>query len=444
MTLNTIKRAILVMAPLFFISACEKPTDDLGFNQIIGGTVEADSLHLNLVSWTAPIDSIVVALNYQTQITLGGYNSTRLLGRSQSTYFGEEKARIVSQLIPNELDLNFGTSPVIDSVRLYLRLTDAYGDTSQAMDIAVYELDQDFEEDSVYYSNYQPRLGAEIGRLNGYLPQPKSNTTFEDELAPAILNIPMDVAYFQNKFANVANGDADEFSSFSKFLDYFKGIQVEAESGASILYTNLASAYTGLRIYYHNSEDTTYAELNVDQDKNVKPINFSTFEQDYTSSTLETMAQDSVNGEDLTFVQAMGGVCTALRFDPSKFQSLLDSGLVINRATVEVYTAQGTGEYVAPSPRMELRSLEGRTLGDRITDFQIDGNGGGTLSRGVLRNNKYAFNITRHLFEVLNRKENPTLALVPTTRTTAPHRTILRGGSGLAERATVIVYFTKP
>jgi len=444
MTLSTVKRAILAMAPLFFIAACEKPTDDLGFQQIIGGNTEADSMHINLVSWTAPVDSIVVALDYSTQVTLGGYNSVRLLGHSESNYFGVEKARIVSQMIPNELNVDFGNNPVVDSVNLYLRLTEAYGDTSKTMDFAVYELSQAFDEDSLYYSNYQPTLANEIGRLNAYQPQPKTNSQFEGELAPALLRIPMDAAYFQSKFADVANGTADEFSSFAKFMEYFKGVQIEAESGGCILYTNLASAYTGLRIYYHNDEDTSYAELNFDQDKSIKPINFSTFEQDYTGSPLETLAQDSVNGEAETYTQAMAGVCTALRFDSHKIDSLVNEGLVINKAEVEIFTAQGSTEPVAPSPKMELRLLEGKSLGDRIIDFQTDGGGGGTLSRGILRNNKYVIDLTRHLFEVLNSKENPTLALVPTTRTTAANRTILRGGSGLSERATVIVYYTKP
>jgi len=432
------------MAPLFFISSCEKATDELGFEQIIGGNIEADSLHLNLVTWTAPIDSIVVALDYQSQLSLGGYNSTRLLGFTQSSYFGTEQAHLMGQLIPNELNLDFGTSPVVDSAILYIRLTDSYGDTSQAMDISVHEISQDFEQDSVYYSNYLPTLGQELGRLDGYLPSPQTNTTFEDELAPAILSVNLDASFFQSKFADLANGSADEFSSFTKFLEYFPGIQVTAETGGAMLYTNLASAFTGLRIYYHNDSDTTYSELNFDQDKSIKPINFSTFEQNYSGSSIETLGLDSINGEAQTYVQAMGGVTTALRFDPLKIQSLLDSGLVINRATVEVYTAQGTGQYVAPAPRMELRELDGRALGDRIADFQIDGGGGGSLSRGVLRDNKYVFNVTRHLFEVLNSQINNTLALVPTTRTTAPHRTILRGGAGLSEKAVVIVYYTKP
>ena len=58
------------MAPFLFI-ACEKPSDGLGFEQVIGGTIEADSIHLPLISYTAPIDSILVALPYSDQIRFG-------------------------------------------------------------------------------------------------------------------------------------------------------------------------------------------------------------------------------------------------------------------------------------------------------------------------------------------------------------------------------------
>lgn len=438
-----LRRALIIVAPLFFLS-CEKATDDLGFEQIIGGVVEADSLHLNLVTWTAPVDSILVALEYNSQLALGGYNPVRLLGRTESSLFGVEKAHLMSQIIPNELDLDFGENPKVDSVYFYLRITSAYGDTSSSMNLVVNVLEDDFSQDSTYFSNYSPALGAEIGRLDNYMPAPESTTRFEGDLGPALIRIPMDTAYFQKKFADIANGSADEFSSFSNFIEYFKGIQISAETGKCILYTNLASNFGGIRVHYHNSTDTSFAELNLDQDKSLKPINFSTFEQDYSGSPLEIMAQDSVNGEPQTYVQAMGGVCTALKFDPSKINALLDQGLVINRAEVEIYTMPVNGEPVAPGSAMELRLLDGRAIGNRISDFSTDGGGGGGLERGLLRNNKYVIDIRRHLFEVLNSGENPTLALIPRTRTTAANRTVLRGGEELMERAKVIVYYTKP
>ncbi len=442
---KTFKRAILVMAPLLLISACEKPTDNLGFQQIIGGTIEADSIHLKVVSYTSPVDSIIVALDYDRQLLFGGYASTRLLGQTQSSYFGTEKANIVSQLLPEQVNANYGNNAKIDSVNLYIRLTSAYGDTSQPMDIVVNLLDEELRTDSNFYSNYQPALGQELGRLTAYQPKPKTQVTFEGDLAPAHLRIPLDTAYFQANFADVANGNFEPFASFSSFTEYFKGIKVSTESGGAVLYTNLASAYSLLRIYYHNDSDTTFTDLSFDQDKSVVPINFSTFEQDYTGSSLESLALDSINGEDQTYIQSMGGVCTAFKFDQQRIDSLVKEGLIINKAQLEVYTAQGTGENVAPSTRMEIRHLDGFSLGDRILDFSGDnGEGGGTLSRGVLRNNKYTFELTRHLFSVLNSGENNTLAIIPATRTTAANRTILRGGSGLQEKATVVVYYTKP
>lgn len=442
MILKQLKRAILLLAPLFFIS-CEKPTDDLGFEQIIGGVVEADSMHLNLVTWTAPVDSIIVALDYNSQLSLGGYNPLRLLGRTESNLFGSEEAYLHTQVIPDELDLDFGQNPIVDSVYFYLRITDSYGDTSQAMNLVIHELEEEFSQDSIYYSSYSPALGAEIGRLDGYMPKAFTNTRFEGELAPPVIAIPMDINFFQTAFADIADGSADEFSSFGDFLEYFYGLRVAAETGKAILDLNLASNYTGLRVYYHNDDDTTFAEFNIDQDKSLKPINFSTFEQFYSGSPLENMAQDSLNGEAQTYIQSMGGVCTALKFDPAKVQNLIQQGFIINSAAVEVYTVPNTGEPVAPSSNMEIRILDGKSLGDRIIDFQSE-SGGGALSRGVLRNNKYVMDLRRHLFEVLNSGENPTLALVPRTRTTAANRTVIRGGEGLMEKATVIVYYTKP
>lgn len=443
--LKTLKRAILAMAPLLLIISCEKPTENLGFQQIIGGTIEADSVHVKVVSYTSPVDSIIVALDYDRQQLFGGYASTRLLGQTNSPYFGTEKANIISQLLPEQVNADFGTNAQVDSVNLYIRLTSAYGDTSVPMDIVVHLLDEELDRDSNFYSNYQPALGPELGRITNVKPSPKTGRLFEGDLAPAHLRIPLDTSYFQANFADVADGNFEPFSSFSGFTEYFKGIKVSAEGGSSILYTNLASAYSLVRIYYHNDSDTTFTDLSFDQDKSTVPINFSTFEQDYTGSALENLGLDSINGEEQTYVQAMGGVCTAFKFDQSKIDSLLAEGLVINKAELEVYTAQGTGESVAPSSRMEIRQLDGFTLGDRILDFSgDDGTGDGTLRRGVLRNNKYVFSLTRHLFAVLNSGENNTLAIIPATRTTAANRTILRGGSGLQERATVVVYYTKP
>jgi hypothetical protein len=93
---------------------------------------------------------------------------------------------------------------------------------------------------------------------------------------------------------------------------------------------------------------------------------------------------------------------------------------------------------------MEVRLFNGNALGDRILDYQVDGGGDGNLRRGVLRENRYIFDVSRQLFSVLNSGVNNSMAITPLTRTTAANRTILRGGKEPQEQAKVIIYYTKP
>lgn len=432
------------MASFALLSACEKPTEGLGFEQVIGGTIEADTLHIPIISYTAGIDSVLVALPYQSQLNFGGYNSTRLIGRTESASFGSEEARLLAQLLPEQVNPDFGDNPIIDSVNLYLRLTEAYGDTSIPMNISVSELEQSFSKDSSFFSNYSPPVGREIGRIDNYMPEPNTSVLVEDLLAPATLRIPLDLAFFQSKFADVGNGQFDSLASFSNFVEYFKGIEVKAENGQCILYTNLASNYSLIRIYYHNDLDTTFTDLSFNQDKSTVPITFSTFHQDYSNAAIDLSAIDSLKGEAQTYVQAMGGVVTAFKFNMDIIDSLSNEGLIINRALIEFYTAQGLGTAVAPSPRMEIRLLDGNALGDRIFDYRADGGGDGNLRRGILRDNRYVFDVSRQLFSVLNSGINNSMAITPLTRTTAANRTILRGGKEPQKQAKVIIYYTKP
>lgn len=439
-----LKRAILVVAPFILISACEKPTDDLGFNQVIGSTINADTLHLPLISYTTEIDSILVAAAYSFQTgALNGYSPTRLMGINNSTYFGQSKAIMLAEVLPLQVNPDFGESPVIDSVSLYLRITGAYGDTTQAMNIEVHEFAENLSKDSLFFSNFKATLGDKIGELNNFYPKPKTVSQFEGQAAVPLVRIPLNTDYFQTRFADVGDGSFDGFSSFSKFLDYFKGLQVSATNGAAILTFNLESNFSALRIHYHNTEDTTAIELDFDPDRGLVPITFSVFEHDYAMGLIDFNSTDTVNGDDQTYIQAMGGVATALKFNRTKLDSLSQQGFVINRALLEVSTAIGTGESVAPSSRLEIRELVGKGLGARSIDFQDD-RGGGQLRLGVFRDNRYTFDLTQEIFDILNTGQFRTLALVPSSRTTSANRTILQGGSSPLERAKLIVYYTQP
>lgn len=425
------------------ISACEKPSDKLGFEQVIGSNINADSIHVPITTYTAPVDSILVAFTYDQQLTLGGYVGTRLLGLERSNHLGESKATLVGQVLPTQLNIDFGDNPVLDSVNMNFALRGAYGDTSVPMDVSIYEHDRVFSLDSIYYSSHRPAKGKLLGELRQKRVRPGTETTFNGNLAPPTLTIPLDRDYFRDNFIDKGDGTFDAFTGFRSFIDYFPGIVAEVSAGDALLSTDLSSPFSSLRIHYHNDDDTTWLDLNFRQDKTVFPIHFSVFEHDYQNALVDLDDQDTLRGEKQTYVQSMGGVTTALKIDPSRMDSLQEEGLIVNYAFLEMPTAVGTGEGLAPSQNLEILQLEGRGLGSRTLDFRGDG-GDGALQLGRLRQNQYRFDLTRHLFSTLNSGENPTLAVVPQSRTTTANRTILRGGKGSGERAHVVIYYTQP
>lgn len=431
------------MAPFVFLLACEKPTEGLGFNQVIGGTIAADTLHIPVRTYTTDVDSILVAFRYPEQLVLGGYASIRLMGQNSGPLYGNNEAELLAQILPRQLNPDFGNNPIVDSVKLNLRLTKAYGDTSVPMDIEVWELEDAFSQDSLYFSNYDPAEKQLLGTLSNYIPRPKTNRRYNETREIPFTTIYLDQSYFQSNFADVADGNYDPFSSFDKFLEEFHGLKIKATQGNSILAWSLLSSFTELQIHYHNDSDTTSFVLDFSQDRSTVPIHFSRFEQDYSQAAFDLDQQDTVKGELVAYSQSMGGVATALKIAPERIDSLKQEGLVINKAYLELSTAPGTGDPAPPSPQMEIRALDGKGLGTRTIDFQ--GNGGdGHLRLGALRNNRYVFDLSRHLFEVLNSGKNNTLAVVPVDRTTAAYRTAFQGGSEPTQSPKLIVYYTKP
>ncbi len=439
------KRAIILMAPFLFI-ACEKDNGEIGFEQVIGGLSGLNDTTLSVVSFTQNIDSVLVAVDYNSQLQLGGYIGSRLAGARVDANFGRAEAGIVSQMILNQVNPDFGDGSVVDSVKLFLRYSGSYGDTTKAMSLEVYELDEDLDRDTSYYSSYRPVLGTKIGEKLDFLPRPNSNITIDDTvlIAPTLV-MDMSTSYFQQKFADVGDGSFSSFSDNEEFLDYFKGIHIKAASeDGSILYFNLNSLNSRLLIYYHNTEDTSQIALNFAQDRATVPMGFSIFSQDYTTypTVFNLSMQDSVNGEMTTYIQSMGGVATILKFPGfASLQSQKD--IVINRAFIEVPVQRGVSGP-SPSNNLELRKMSGNAPGSLTDDFTFGTAGGdGRLRLGELRTNKYVFEVTQHLFDAINNGKSPNLAVVPLNKGTTANQTILKGGSDPVEPIRLIVYYTK-
>lgn len=456
------KTAILAMASFLFIG-CEKPNDQLGFDQVIDGVPGVKAVvYDSLISYTHDLDSILVGLAEESQEALGGYTGTRLLGAITDGHFGRVEASLLTEVALTETSIEFGDNPQVDSAFVYLNYTGFYGDTFKTMSYEVYELsgkpfpngvylDSDGEViDSAYYSDYVPNLGQKIGELVNHRPKPNTASIIDTETVAAGLRINLDTAYMRSKFIEASSA---VYNSNEDFKEYFKGLYIKTTSvDGSIVYLNLSGDESGIYLYFHDRQGGDSAEaksvtFNFLQTNDPLPVNFNMFSQDYSGSypvSFNFNTMDTSKGEGLVYVQSMGGTYAVLKIPG--LDTLANKGYLVNQAILEIAKAQGTGRGLEPCSRLEIRVFDKDTLGGTIKDFQTSNTitGGGSFVSETFRGGYYSFDITRYVFEIANGGKSKTLAIAPYLKSSVANGVILSGGYGSQNPMKLKIYLTKP
>ena len=131
-----------------------------------------------------------------------------MLGTYIDPYFGKMDASIVSQ-IRLEASVDFALSSgsldslVIDSVVMYLALQGSFGNLD-AQTFEVYQIDEDIDIDSTYYTNKSmTTTGGNLAVSGAITPNPVSVGYVGGSLTEyAILNIPLSINEFGWKMFN--------------------------------------------------------------------------------------------------------------------------------------------------------------------------------------------------------------------------------------------------
>ncbi|MBT5424707.1 MAG: DUF4270 family protein, partial [Bacteroidetes bacterium] len=135
--------AVMVIG-LSTLVSCEN-SDQLGLEITPPG--ERFAYHIDSVT------SIRMSTIRQDSLT-SDKRSAVLLGATQNESFGSTKASFMSQLRLSSNDVDFGDDIKLDSVILFLKYLNYYGDTSLVHNLRIYELTDDLYFDSTYYSNH--------------------------------------------------------------------------------------------------------------------------------------------------------------------------------------------------------------------------------------------------------------------------------------------------
>jgi len=191
----------------------------------------------------------------------------------------------------------------------------------------------------------------------------------------------------------------------SSFLNYFYGLYVtceDANSGGQIMYLNLLSTLSEMRLYYHNSTEDS---LQYGYTINSSCARFGHFEHDYSLGDASFKAQvidkDTTLGNSLCYVQALAGVKTFIRFPDIK-NYYANGKIAVNEARLFLSCNETDPELgLAKTLVMVKRNADSTYT---ILDDQLEGSSyfGGYHDDSL---NGYWFRITSTIQELLKSED---------------------------------------
>ena len=422
------------LALLVGLLSCEKDVSSIGVD-IQPPEDRVDVLRMDtlpLTTFRLPDDSTGTATLFRSP-----------LGRMMDPVFGFTQADFFTQIRLPSNNVLFEDNPVCDSVVLSVRFDDPgmYGPTDQPnlLGITIYEMTEAMEAvlDTFYYSNKTFEFDPTPLLDTLFVPSIEE-TVSSGELGPDTMNLRMPASFGQR----ILDGSADDLLNNENFSQYIKGLHFTTKVSSEMFYLDMPDPATRMTIYYHNDE---LDSLSYSLVFNSNAQRSNRFYHDYSATSLSLKPVDTTGyGEPEGYVQGLNGMRTAIRIPG--LSALRDSNIIINQAIIEFPLVDGSnmvGEEAASMVLLKMNE-EGRT------SSLIDQSEGPDHYMGGFKSseNKYTFNIARHVHSVINDGEpNETLVLVVSGNAIRANRAVLKGSDPNLygeDRMKLILTYTKP
>ncbi|NLN96481.1 MAG: DUF4270 domain-containing protein [Bacteroidales bacterium] len=364
-----------------------------------------------------------------------------LLGSMFDPVFGKTTASIYTELRLTSLQLNFGEGAVIDSIILKMAYVGVYGDSSTMQTFRVYEMTENIDIDSSYYSNKITAYGSQIG-FEQIIPPVDSIPVDTIKIAPS-LRIPLnDGGILAEK---LLSGTSDDYSSNEKFREFFKGIYITADpvdevgKGALLTY-NLISDATTITVYYHNFEKDSLKYNFTISNASGRYGHYYHYGYADAEESLrqQIISGDTTLGSNKIYLQPLGGVKTYLRFPTI---TSLGTDISINEAKLILTDNDPSAGFTQP-PRLSIGKLTDDKGKTTILDDQFEGE---TYFGGYYKDSEYTFRLSRYVQDrILNKDaEDFGLTLLVPAASSVPHRVVLNGTNTDAGKIRLVITYTK-
>ncbi len=389
---------LLLLTILFVVavSACKKSTligNDLLPNGDDLNGIYTDTLTLRTKS--------VVEFPLKTSA-----NSKYLLGTINDPVFGKSSASIYAQVqIGGQVDLGSPDSLFVDSLVLNMEYNGQYGKFDVPQTISVYQLTQDMNADSTYYSDknfsYYPN---EVGKKTNFIPDFSNKLSIAgDTIAPSLRirltdHLGQDLLD-QSKGAN--------FASNAAFQTYFKGLLIASDTnqnGKGIMYFKLSSSVSvsKLTLYYHKPDTTS---LKFDFIIGTDCAVFNHYNHNFVSTEIQTAFQAPAFSDSIVYVQSMAGAKT--RISIPNLKNL--GNILVNKAELEItvpaWKIDPDSVYACPARMICLQADsagKNAIIPDQISTHLTYGGFKETEYINGQKVYKYKFSITEHMQNIVS------------------------------------------
>ncbi|OFX29473.1 MAG: hypothetical protein A2X08_13975 [Bacteroidetes bacterium GWA2_32_17] len=409
---------------LFFtivLFSCKKDFSTLGLDlqpgsdKIYGVTVDTATLK----AYTTFEDSL--STDERTVSLLGSYTDP---------VFGRADASFLTQIRLSTTNVTFGTTPVADSIVLYLDYSSYYGDTNTLQNVSVYEIENNIYSDSTYYSN----LNAQNYIQNNHL---LANYSYYPHPNDTSIAIKLDSSLAQR----FVNANPDSLVDNTLFINWFKGLYLKTQpilSSGAIIYFDLLSTRSKVTLYYQN--DTVSNKFDFLINSSCARVNL--FEHDYTTSTINSIIGDSLTSDSLIYMQAMSGLMSKINI-PYLASLKNDSTIAIVRAELIIPVDNYDATFYKTPTKLLLVSYNSSGTYSFLPDYLVNSSYfGGTYYSS---DNTYRFNISRYAQQLVdNSITNYGLALFVNDNRVSANRVILRGPKCKNNGMRLSITYLKP
>ena len=419
--LNNTWRNIAFMLCSAFLFSCQDP---------IGIAIDTPSTGGQIV--TVFTDTIKVASStVMLDSTVTSGQASGVIGSYKDPVFGTVSAKSFAQLTLPYLSssssfavLNFPTADVgltvYDSVYVYLANDSfVYGDSTKPVTLSVHRLTEDFvssknyTKDDVLSYNQTPMAS----KVFSFKDLKRSYSTAQDSL----LKYKLPNSFGQELYDLVGK---DAGTTIEKFTSAVKGLAFVANQNAAAVY-GLSISNSYVQLYYHTTNST---------DRKSIPLTFlsqrfSQIKGDRKGTALQNLqlfqSIPASQTNNKTYMQTGLGISAKMQF-PSLVALQKNKNITINKAEliIEPDLDQITGNFRPPSQFALVQIGNDNRLkktANNIIDYVgLDAiSGTQYVATYSSTNNKYSFNFTSYLQDLINKKQaSDGLVLVPSVLST--------------------------